>query len=540
MNMLTPCPACLVSVPPSPGETKRSTNFAVVFGVDGEAYAGGVNEDGLRFGFGSLFDEQCIFEGEFMDGKKHGLGVELTNDEVFAGRFARGRRVAGRVYPRACTVAVEGHSDSTYATSSDSFACGGDPCSMSSSETLAFARDIRLPDRFLAELKNSGATGAQLPHYASGPEVWQRVLARTLRALHSKRMPLEKCEPDANLRGILCAETCAEGGNGFVQHAEYQGREVVTKVTRNGCGNAILKEARILRALEKHRNIVEYVGLCEDRDLGPILLLAREPWTLYELIHTRASRIDADSASTIGVGIAAGVEHLHAAGVAHLDLKSSNVLLSRELVPRICDFGHAANRKKGEARPHNAIGTPITASPEVLLEASVGFPADVWSIGVMLTEMLLPQMPFAGLSYAQVVIAVVHCAEPLPAEFAAPAAYHELVRDCLRHNPADRPSARDIKDALLKICPQEPLSPDKFFRRLPSSADAIFAAMSRVSRPVRDIGPGCFSWLPNQLGEWMSGWMPYMRSSGWHRGWSGWHGVGGDDGGMSGWMPSSR
>ena len=69
MNMLTPCPACLVSVPPSPGETKRSTNFAVVFGVDGEAYAGGVNEDGLRFGFGSLFDEQCIFEGEFMDGK---------------------------------------------------------------------------------------------------------------------------------------------------------------------------------------------------------------------------------------------------------------------------------------------------------------------------------------------------------------------------------------------------------------------------------------------------------------------------------------
>ena len=153
---------------------------------------------------------------------------------------------------------------------------------MSASETLAFATDILLPDRFLAELKNTGATGAQLPGYACGSEVWQRVLARILRALSTKRMALENCEPDTSLLGIKHSETCAEGGNGFIQHAEYQGKQVVTKVSRVGCGNAILKEARILRALEKHENIVEYVGLSEDQTLGPVLLLAREPWTLYE------------------------------------------------------------------------------------------------------------------------------------------------------------------------------------------------------------------------------------------------------------------
>ena len=84
-----------------------------------------------------------------------------------------------------------------------------------------------------------------------------------------------------------------------------------------------------------------------------------------------------------GVGIAAGVEHIHKAGIAHLDLKSNNVLLSKDGVPRICDFGHAATRQEGEARPHHLLGTPITAAPEVLLELNVGLPADIWSIGVM-------------------------------------------------------------------------------------------------------------------------------------------------------------
>jgi serine/threonine protein kinase len=371
---------------------------------------------------------------------------------------------------------------------------------MDSLETIAFARDILLPDRFVAELRKSGATGAELPVYASGPEVWQRVLARTLVALHSKRMPLEKCDPDASLHEVKCGNTGAEGGNGIIHHADFKGMEVVTKVSRGGCGIDIFKEARILRGLEKHENIVEYVGLCEDPEAGPCLLLLREPWTLYELVHTRGARFDASSASTIGVGIVAGVEHLHSAGIAHLDLKSSNVLLSRDLIPKICDFGHAASRKQGEVRPHNAIGTPITASPEVLLEIGVGLSADVWSIGVMLAEMLMPEMPFSGLSYAQVVISVIHCAEPLSPDFDAPAPYRELVKACLRRDPADRPSARDIKDALEKLCPQEPLSSEELLRALQSSA--VFAGVS-----VHDIGPCCFSWLPSQLRGWLPSWL---------------------------------
>jgi serine/threonine protein kinase len=320
-------------------------------------------------------------------------------------------------------------------------------------------------------------------------------------------MPVEKCVPDADLREIQCEETGAEGGNGIVHHAKYKGAEVVTKVSRFGCGNVILKEARILRDLEKHENIAEYVGLSEDPGAGPVLLLIREPWTLYEVLYQRGTRLDAGSASAIGVGIAAGVEHLHSAGIAHLDLKSSNVLLSSDLVPRICDFGHAATRKEGEARPHNAIGTPITASPEVLLELGVGHAADVWSIGVMLAEMLMPRMPFWGLSYAQVVLAVIHCDDPLSADLDAPAVYRELVLECFRRNPEERPSAREIKDALKKICPERPLSPEELFLCVPSSPDAALAAISRLARPVRDIGPCCFSWVPAELRGWLPSWL---------------------------------
>jgi serine/threonine protein kinase len=309
------------------------------------------------------------------------------------------------------------------------------------------------------------------------------------------------------LNQIRCEETGAEGGNGIVHHAEYKGLQVVTKVSRHSCGNVILKEARILRDLAKHKNIVEYVGLCEDAEAGPVLLLAREPWTLFEVLHSYQARLDAGVASKIGAGIAAGVEYLHAEGIAHLDLKSSNVLLSRDLVPRICDFGHAANRSEGDARPHNAIGTPITAAPEVLLEVSVGLPADAWSTGVILAEMLMKEMPFYGLSFAQVVVSVVHCTEPFSLDFEAPPAYRELVQKCLRRNPADRPSAKEIKEALENISPQEPLSVDEVFPFLLSPADAACAVISRLSRPVRDIAPNCFSWVPPGLRKWMPMWI---------------------------------
>merc|ERR1719440_1746187 len=79
MYKLTPCATRLVGAPPSRGESQRSGDFAVVFGADGSAYAGGVNMDGLRYGFGSLYEDNFIYEGEFEGGKKHGLGVELRD-----------------------------------------------------------------------------------------------------------------------------------------------------------------------------------------------------------------------------------------------------------------------------------------------------------------------------------------------------------------------------------------------------------------------------------------------------------------------------
>jgi serine/threonine protein kinase len=328
-------------------------------------------------------------------------------------------------------------------------------------EVCEFVRDLCLPD--LAEhFQARDATGADLVAYANGPtvsqrdaaspEVSRRVLARVLKTLAPRGFPPPPCKPDLDQSDIRYGSSGTCGGNGIVHFAMCNGENVAVKVARSGSGLDIMKEARILRSLRKHRNIVAYKGFANDCEVGPCLVLALADLTLYEAVHACTVPLDTAEIIDITVGIAAGLAHLHDAGVVHLDLKSPNVLLSSDnLVPKICDFGHAAFRRSGQYSPHNVLGTPITASPEVVLEAPVSFPADIWSLGVLMVEMFTASLPFKGLTYSQVIVAVAYCAEPIQTNFTAPPECREIASACLQRDPRARPTAQDVQAKLLKV-----------------------------------------------------------------------------------------
>merc|ERR550532_3418083 len=103
-------------------------------------------------------------------------------------------------------------------------------------------------------------------------------------------------------------------------------------------------------------------------------------------------------------GIFDGILYLHSKHLVHADLKSSNILIdyssSWQLIPRICDFGHAAMRTFPS--PHHRCGTPHWAAPEVLRSEALGPAADIYSFGVMMWEMLAQKLPHKGLSFGQV------------------------------------------------------------------------------------------------------------------------------------------
>jgi serine/threonine protein kinase len=173
-----------------------------------------------------------------------------------------------------------------------------------------------------------------------------------------------------------------------------------------------------------------------------------------------------------------GMAYAHEAGVVHRDLKPANILLVPDYTrARVLDFGLAKwlNRPEAEAQVSRTsedgllsldgavIGTPAYMAPEQASGAlaRVDLRSDVWSLGVVLYELLTHERPFTGHSTAQLLSSVVNDPAPRPNEalsrlpaanrFAdpVPAALEEIVNRCLRRDPAERyPHARTLLEDL--------------------------------------------------------------------------------------------
>jgi predicted ATPase len=136
---------------------------------------------------------------------------------------------------------------------------------------------------------------------------------------------------------------------------------------------------------------------------------------------------------------------VHDAGLAHRDLKPANVLLARDearVTPRVTDFG-LVKRWDGTqlTRAGATMGTPAYAAPELLGEAhTAGAPADIFSLGVLLVELLTGRHPFPGASLDEIVVA--HGEGP---DLEGLGDRRELLAAMLAVEPERRPSWREVR-----------------------------------------------------------------------------------------------
>jgi serine/threonine-protein kinase len=155
----------------------------------------------------------------------------------------------------------------------------------------------------------------------------------------------------------------------------------------------------------RHRNVIDMYDMGETEFGEPFLvmqLLTGE--TLAELL-VRRRRLDADVAASIGRDVARGLAAVHALHIVHRDLKPANIFLHREAdadepVVKVLDFGVAKNLSVNDGirtATGGAVGSPLYMSPEqVRAEPNVDHRADIWSLGVVLFEMLTGMRPFQG------------------------------------------------------------------------------------------------------------------------------------------------
>jgi len=212
------------------------------------------------------------------------------------------------------------------------------------------------------------------------------------------------------------------------------------------------REAQLLASLN-HPHIGAIYGL-EDHDGMPCLVLELiEGETLAARL--RAGPIGVARALLFARQIADALGAAHARGIVHRDLKPANIMLTREGIVKLLDFGLAKARNaafpSGETTTAGVVlGTPSYMSPEQARGETTDPRADVWAFGCVVGEMLSGQKTFAGQTPSDVIAAVL-ATEPawdrLPP--ATPDAVRRMLRRCLEKDPARR--LHNIADARIEI-----------------------------------------------------------------------------------------
>src|SRR5262249_38078104 len=149
---------------------------------------------------------------------------------------------------------------------------------------------------------------------------------------------------------------------------------------------------------------IDHPNVCRIYDVGRIdgtqylTMTYVEGSSLADALRTGA--LPARTAVVLARDTARGLAEAHRLGVVHRDLKPGNILISKSGLPAVTDFG-LARRHADSVRmtnPGTVLGTPLYMSPEQVAGDTerIGPASDVYSLGVVLYEMLTGQPPFAG------------------------------------------------------------------------------------------------------------------------------------------------
>ncbi|HEX5326131.1 MAG TPA: protein kinase, partial [Acetobacteraceae bacterium] len=186
-----------------------------------------------------------------------------------------------------------------------------------------------------------------------------------------------------------------------------------------------------------HPNIAITFDYGETNDLAYIVMEYLDGPSVKELIDQ--GRIRPDQIKGIMQGLLAGLQHSHAQGIVHRDVKPANMLLSKEGEVKITDFGIAHLDDSDLTQIGSQVGTPAYMPPEQVLGNKVDARSDLYSSGVVLYEMLTGRRPFQG-STASVMHKILYVPAPRLSESTAafPPALDALVAKVLAKDPQDR------------------------------------------------------------------------------------------------------
>lgn len=210
--------------------------------------------------------------------------------------------------------------------------------------------------------------------------------------------------------------------------------------------NEAQSEVDVLKSLQ-HNNIIAYHTTFVEAGKLYIVMEFADAGTLSKVISHRCTQVQRYSeheALLIFSQLCLALQHIHAKNIMHRDLKSENVFLTKDGTVKLGDFGIAKVLEHTAEKAVTMIGTPSYLAPEVCDSKPYGKKADIWSLGVILFEVLMLELPFKAASLAALVVKIVTGKPKAVDQELYSKELCSLSKNLLRKHPEKRLSADEI------------------------------------------------------------------------------------------------
>uniref|UniRef100_A0A0D9WNL8 non-specific serine/threonine protein kinase n=1 Tax=Leersia perrieri TaxID=77586 RepID=A0A0D9WNL8_9ORYZ len=261
---------------------------------------------------------------------------------------------------------------------------------------------------------------------------------------------------------LTLGERVGLGSFGEVYRGEWHGTEVaVKKFLQQDISSDALEEFRteiqIMKRL-RHPNVVLFMGAVTRVPNLSIVTEFLPRGSLFRLIHRPNNQLDERRRIRMALDVARGMNYLHNSSpvIVHRDLKSPNLLVDKNWVVKVCDFGLSRMKNSTFLSSRSTAGTAEWMAPEVLRNELSDEKCDVFSYGVILWELFTLLQPWEGMNPMQVVGAVGFQQRRLDIPAHVDPTIAEIIRRCWQTDPKTRPSFSEIMYTLKPLLKNTP------------------------------------------------------------------------------------
>ncbi|ELP90674.1 serine/threonine protein kinase PAK, putative [Entamoeba invadens IP1] len=278
---------------------------------------------------------------------------------------------------------------------------------------------------------------------------------RTIQNTHAVQSIENVVDEGCPARFLRDIKKVGEGAMGEVYHAVEKAteREVAVKriiLTRKSMNN-MMNEILIHKSLV-HKNVVSYVGSYLDDGYLWVVMEYMNGGCLTDLLNEYKYGLSLNEWQVAFVfkEMVMGLAYLHGNGVIHRDIKSDNVLISKNGDVKLADFGFALKAQTCRGM----VGSPYWMAPEVLLDSTYTNKVDIYSVGIVLFELIDGEPPHYECRGEELTNAILNEGIPEPKSTECGNELVKVMKKCTNKRPEKRPDCVDLlmENAVLNSC----------------------------------------------------------------------------------------